>query len=80
MVSKIDKRKMTLLLQYLIPMAEYFEHLPAFIEHKVLKTVLHLIQNGDSIIKLETLKLLGSLLCHNRGKVIIPIMKYGQCK
>ena len=72
MVSKIDKRKMTLLLQYLIPMAEYFEHLPAFIEHKVLKTVLHLIQNGDSIIKLETLKLLGSLLCHNRGMVVIP--------
>ena len=62
--------KMTLLLQYLIPMAEYFEHLPAFIEHRVLKTVLYLIQNGDSIIKLETLKLLGSLLCHNRGPVL----------
>ena len=61
-----DKRRLTLILQYLTPMAEYFEHLPAFIENQVLKDVLYLIKKGDSIIKLDTLKLLSSLLCHNK--------------
>lgn len=61
-----DKRRMVLLLQYLIPMAEYFEHLQAFIERNVLGTVLEIVDHGDSILKLETLKLLSSLLCHNK--------------
>ena len=64
-----DKRRLTLLLEYLIPMAEYFEHLPVFIETNVLANVLLLIKKGDSIIKLETLKLLSSLLCHSRVAV-----------
>ena len=61
-----EKRRMVLLLQYLIPMAEYFEHLQAFIERNVLGTVLEIVDHGDSILKLETLKLLSSLLCHNK--------------
>ena len=64
-----DKRRLTLLLEYLIPMAEYFEHLPVFIETNVLSNVLTLIRRGDSIIKLETLKLLSSLLCHSKVAV-----------
>ena len=64
-----DKRRLTLLLEYLIPMAEYFEHLPKFIETNVLSNVLLLIKSGDSIIKLETLKLLSSLLCHSKVAV-----------
>ena len=47
-------------------MAEYFEHLQAFIERKVLDTVLEIVEHGDSILQLETLKLLSSLLCHNK--------------
>lgn len=47
-------------------MAEYFEHLQAFIERRVLETVLEIVEHGDSILQLETLKLLSSLLCHNK--------------
>lgn len=61
-----EKKKIVLLLQYLIPMAEYFEHLQAFIERRVLETVLEIVEHGDSILQLETLKLLSSLLCHNK--------------
>jgi hypothetical protein len=60
---------MVLMLQYLIPMAEYFEHLQAFIERNVLGTVLEIVDQGDSILKLETLKLLSSLLCHNKVSI-----------
>ena len=65
-----DKKKLVLFLQYLIPMAEYFEHLQAFIERNVLNTVLEIVEFGDSILKLETLKLLSSLLCHNKVAII----------
>lgn len=61
-----NPRKIILFLKYLTPMGEYFDQLPAFMEHDALGIVLELLEFGDNIMKLETLKLLSSMLCHNK--------------